>query len=148
MDVITLLIQDHRHVAGLLKQLSATTKSQTHQARMSLFEKFEKELIQHTAFEEKFFYPGLKKNPKTKDITFEAYQEHHVISHVLKEICTVAFDHDVWKAKLTVLKNNIEHHVMEEEQDLFPKVKKILSHEELVELGKEYQLFKQLSKTH
>lgn len=146
MDIITLLRQDHKHVLTLFKQLSDTTNAES-KTRVSLFEKLEKELIVHTTFEEKFFYPGLKTNPKTKDITLEAYQEHHVIGHILADICTVSFDHDVWKAKLIVLNENTKHHIKEEEQDLFPKVRQVLSHEELVEIGKQYQQFK-LSSTH
>lgn len=141
MDVITLLKEDHKHIAHLLSELVHTHNEDVNR-RVSLFEKLEQELIMHTGYEEKLFYPALRSNPKTHQLILEAYQEHHVIGHILADISRVAFDHDVWKAKMTVMKENIAHHVKEEERDIFPKVRQLLTAEELKKMGDDLQTFK------
>lgn len=141
MDVITLLKEDHQHMARLLNQLIHTDNEDVKQ-RIALFERLEQELIMHTGYEEKLFYPTLRANPKTHQLILEAYQEHHVIGHILADISRVAFDHDVWKAKITVMKENIEHHVKEEEHDIFPKVRQLLTVEELRKMGEDLKKFK------
>lgn len=141
MDIIALLKEEHKAFAHLLNQL-AHTENEDSKTRIKLFEQLEEELIMHTGYEEKLFYPTLKNNPKTHTIVLEAFQEHHVIGHILADISHVSFEHDVWKAKLTVLTENLKHHIMEEEQDLFPKVRQLLSPAELEQMGREHQAFK------
>ena len=147
MDVITLLKTDHKNVANLLTALCRTENHEL-ETRVDLFEKLEKELLTHTKFEETLFYPSLKKNPKTREMILEAYQEHHLIDHILAEMTNTSLENDIWKAKLMVLKENIAHHVKEEEQHIFPMIKNLLSAEELKMMGKEHQEFyAQMKKT-
>lgn len=141
MDVITLLREDHKHIAHLLDQL-IHTHNEDLDRRTVLFEKLEEELIMHTGYEEKLFYPELRSNPKTHELILEAYQEHHVIGHIMTDISRVAFNHDIWKAKVTVMKENIEHHVKEEEHDIFPKVRQLLTTDELKKMGSDFLTFK------
>ena len=93
------------------------------------------ELTKHESIEEEIFYPALKENPKTEEITLEAYEEHHVVDMVMKEIEGVPFDDERWGAKFTVMKENIEHHIEEEESQMFKQARLVFEEEELRVLG-------------
>ena len=80
-------------------------------------------------------YPALKEHPKAKDLVLEAYEEHNVVDMVMKEIEGVAYDDETWGAKLTVMKENVEHHIEEEETEMFKQARQVFSKEELTELG-------------
>lgn len=141
MNIIELLKEDHKQVADLFEQLLETTERAV-KTREELFGKILDALDLHTQFEEKRFYPTLKQEDKTEDLTREAYEEHHVIKTLLAEIGGMEPSDPQWLAKATVLEENVTHHVQEEEKELFPKAKSIYSSEELESLGKEYQDFK------
>ena len=89
----------------------------------------------HEAIEEEIFYPALKEHPKAKDLVLEAYEEHNVVDMVMKEIEGVAYDDETWGAKLTVMKENVEHHIGEEEDEMFKQARQVFSKEELADLG-------------
>ena len=89
----------------------------------------------HEAIEEEIFYPALKEHPKAKDLVLEAYEEHNVVDMVMKEIEGVAYDDETWGAKLTVMKENVEHHIEEEEDEMFKQARQVFSEEELADLG-------------
>lgn len=141
MDIIAYLKADHRKVAELLKQLEDTTE-RAEKTRTEVFAKLKKELEIHTTFEEQWFYPTLKQEELSEDLTREAYEEHHVIKTLLKEIESMDTTDPQWLAKLTVLSENIQHHVKEEEEDLFKKAKKVYSEEELDALAVQAAEFK------
>ena len=85
--------------------------------------------------EEEVFYPPLRENKKTHDIVLEGYQEHHVADLIMDELLDMPVDAEMWQAKAKVLKENIEHHIEEEEDEMFKKARKVLSDEQLEELG-------------
>ncbi len=89
----------------------------------------------HEAIEEEIFYPALKEHPKTKDLALEGYEEHHVVDMVMAEIEGVEPSDEIWMAKFTVLKENLEHHIEEEEGEMFPQAEKVFDDDELGELG-------------
>lgn len=134
MDAFTLLKNDHKKVAGLLEKLEGTTERAL-KTREELFTQLKSELDVHTEIEEKIFYPVLEKADETRDITLEAFEEHRLVKQLLGELETEAKDDEQWTAKFTVLKENIEHHVEEEEGEMFKKARRVLSEAEIEELG-------------
>lgn len=138
MDVLSVLKTDHRTVEKIFKKLEATTAKAERQ-RTELFSLLKKELDAHAHTEEAIFYPRIKDKRQTHTITLEAYEEHALVKHLLKELDQDPKATEEWKAKLIVLRENVEHHVKEEERDMFKSVKKLFSKEELNELGAEVQ---------
>ena len=90
--------------------------------------------------------PALEEAEETHDITLEAYEEHNLVKQLLAELESEAKDQEQWTAKFTVLKENVEHHVEEEEGELFPKARKVLGKERSEEIGSEIEQAKRQSK--
>jgi hemerythrin-like domain-containing protein len=134
MDALSLLKEDHDKVKKLLKDLDSTTERGV-KTREQLFNKIKQELEIHEAIEEEIFYPALKDHPKTKELTLEAYEEHHVVDLVMAEIQGIPFDQETWGAKFTVMKENVEHHIEEEEGEMFKQAKQVFDEDELSQLG-------------
>lgn len=134
MNAFTLLKADHKKVAGILEKIDATTERGV-KTREELFTQLKTELDIHTRIEETIFYPALKEADETRDITLEAFEEHKVVKTLLGELQSLGKDKEEWTAKFTVLKENIEHHVEEEEGEMFPKAKKVLGEDGAETLG-------------
>ena len=134
MNAFTLLKNDHQKVAGLLEKLEETTERAL-KTREDLFTQLKNELDIHANIEETIFYPVLEKAEESRDITLEAFEEHRIVKQLLAELEESSKDDEVWTAKFTVLKENIEHHVEEEEGEMFKKARKVLSEEEIETLG-------------
>jgi len=141
LDAITLLKQDHDKVKKVLSELDATTERAI-KPREDLFARVKQELQVHEAIEEEIFYPALKEHPKAKDLVLEAYEEHNVVDMVMSEIDGVAFDDERWGAKLTVMKENVEHHIEEEESEMFKQARDVFNHQELEDLGERMEIRK------
>lgn len=133
-DAVKLLKKDHREVAALLKEIQNTTE-RAEKTREELFAQIKEALEVHTKIEEDVLYPALKETKTTHDITLEAYEEHAVVKTLLKELDAEDKNTEEWLAKLTVMSENIEHHVEEEEEDMFVKMEKALPKEELEQIG-------------
>jgi hypothetical protein len=133
-DPIVLLETDHRRFENLLKQGEATTERAV-KGRARLLATLKAALDVHELIEEKILYPALKSHPEARDIVLEGYQEHHVADLIVAELTRVATDDEKWGAKFKVLKENIEHHIEEEEGQMFRTARGIFSREELQELG-------------
>ena len=142
MDAMSLLKEDHRKVKKLLVELESTTERGV-KTREELFAKVKQELVVHEAIEEEIFYPALKEHPKTKEIALEGYEEHHVVDTVMAEIEGVAYDDEKWGAKFTVMKENLEHHIEEEEGEMFKQAKQVFDEDELAQLGESMKARKQ-----
>jgi hemerythrin superfamily protein len=134
MDAFTLLKTDHKTVAGLMDKIEQTTERAV-KTRDELFTQLKSELDIHAEIEEKILYPVLEKADETHDISLEAYEEHRIVKQLLGELESEPKDAEEWTAKFTVLKENVEHHVEEEEGEMFKKARKVLSEEEIEELG-------------
>ena len=134
MDAFTLLKTDHKTVAGLMDKIDQTTERAV-KTRDELFTQLKSELDIHAEIEEKILYPVLEKADETHDISLEAYEEHRIVKQLLSELESEPKDAEEWTAKFTVLKENVEHHVEEEEGEMFKKARKVLSEEEIEELG-------------
>ena len=131
MDAFELLKADHRKVSELFDQLEAATG----RAKLNVFDQIKTELELHTHIEEKIFYPALEKPEETHDLTLEAYEEHKVVKTLLAKLSRARTADDEWQAQAKVLRENVEHHVDEEENELFDKADEALSDEEIEALG-------------
>ncbi len=146
MDALELLKRDHQAVAQLLER---GLKAEKAEERQQILAKIKGLLKPHEMIEEKLFYPELKKqaiedkNEEEKNKINEAYQEHHVVDLLIAELEKTAPEGEVWKAKFTVLKENIEHHVQEEEQVLFVDAREAFNKEELKEFGEKMAAMKE-----
>jgi hemerythrin-like domain-containing protein len=145
MNAFTLLTEDHKKVAGILEKIDATTERGV-KTREELFTQLKTELDIHAEIEETIFYPVLEKHEETRDITLEGIEEHRIVKELLAELDAMAKDDEVWTAKMTVLKENVEHHVEEEEGEMFPKARKALTEEEIETLGTRMEAAKKKQK--
>ena len=134
MDAITLLKTDHDKVKRLLTELESTTERGV-KTRTELFATIKGELTLHEIIEEEIFYPELKAHPKAKDIVLEGYQEHHVVDLIMKELDECPVDDESWGAKAKVMKENVEHHMEEEEGEMFKQARSVFDRDELEDLG-------------
>ena len=134
MDAIALLEADHRKVKKLLTELEATTERGV-KTRSELFATIKGELTLHEIVEEEVFYPELKAHPKARDIVLEGYEEHHVVDVLMSELEALDVGDETWGAKAEVMKENIEHHIEEEEGEMFTQARKIFDRAELDDLG-------------
>ncbi len=140
MDALELLKQDHRKVAELFKQVEATKDEKKHK---QLFQQIKTALEAHTHIEETILYPAFEQHEELKDLTLEAYEEHKQVKTLLREITALSEGSERFDAKLTVMGEDVEHHVKEEETEMFPKAKKHYSKEQLAELGQKMEAAKQ-----
>ena len=131
MDAFELLKADHKKVSGLFDELEAATGK----AKLSVFDQIKTELELHTHIEEAIFYPALEKPEETHDLTLEAYEEHKTVKTLLAKLSRARTANDEWQAQAKVLRENVEHHVEEEENELFDKADEALSDEEIEALG-------------
>jgi len=137
MDAIELLKTDHRKVEKLFDGLMKS------KGEVSLFRELDKELTVHAEIEEKLFYPAAKNVAPTRDLVLESIEEHKQIKMVLSDLEQADKGTDEWRAGLKVLMEDVQHHVGEEEKELFPKVEdKVLSRQELEDLGKRMEEMK------
>jgi hypothetical protein len=134
LDAITLLKADHDVVKSLLAELESTTERGV-KTRTELFARIKDELTVHEIIEEEIFYPELQAHPKAEDIVLEGFEEHHVVDLLLGELSDLAVDDETWGAKAKVMKENVEHHIEEEEGEMFPKARSVFDKAELTELG-------------
>jgi len=135
MDAFSLLKADHRKVEELFSQL----ESARGQAKIRVFQQIKTELDLHAQIEEKVFYPALEEPKETHELTMEAYEEHDVVKKLLRELSRAKSPNEEWEAKAKVLQENVEHHVEEEENELFTKAEAVLSQEELETLGEQME---------
>src|SRR3984893_2440186 len=140
-DAIALLKQDHTAV----KKLFAQEEKVGGQKKAGLFEEIKAALEVHATVEEEIFYPAVKKarSENVKDEVREAYEEHKQIKSLLAQIAGIAPANEHWDATIKVLKEDVEHHVKEEEGEMFPDAKKFLGETRLTELGAELEARKQ-----
>lgn len=142
MNAFALLKADHEKVAGILETIEDTTERAV-KGRDQLFAQLKAELDLHAMIEEEILYPALEDTEEARDITLEAYEEHRLVKQLLAELEAEPKDTEEWTAKFMVLKENIEHHVEEEEGELFKKARQALSEEEIQTLGEQLQEAKQ-----
>ena len=133
LTAVDLLTEQHREVEKLF---AAFEKAKDEEDKEALFEEIADKLAVHTKIEEQIFYPAVREK-KTEDMILEAYVEHTSAKRLLADMLEADPSEDSFTAQMKVLQEQIEHHVEEEEKELFVQAKKVLSNDELVALGQE-----------
>jgi len=134
-DAIVLLKEDHQEVKKLFRQFKEAGDN-AHVRKGDLVKKMIELLTVHTYIENEIMYPEVRKLvPEVEDDILESYEEHHVADVLCMELFVMKPDNDRFDAKTTVLIENVEHHIEEEESEWFPKVREALGRKELSELG-------------
>jgi len=136
MNALDLLIQDHEKVKKLFQEAEQTTD---HTQKTELFDRIDTELAIHAEVEESVFYPAVEKHETLKGMVAEARDEHEEVEELLLEIEDLATEGTEFDSKLTTLKETVEHHIAEEEGEMFPKVREFFDDKILEQLGKELE---------
>jgi hemerythrin-like domain-containing protein len=134
MDALQLLRTDHDRVKRLLADGEDTTE-RAEKTRTELLATIKRELTVHEEIEETIFYPALKEHPRARDIVLEAYEEHDLVDTVMGELEATDVADERWAAKFKVMKENIEHHIEEEEGEMFKQARAVFEPAELRDLG-------------
>lgn len=130
------LHDEHEMVKGLFQKIEA---ADTDPAKEKLFSQLRHELMPHMKGEEKYFYPALKEKKDYKEDVLEAVEEHHAARLILNELEDMSPDEDHWDAKLSVLKEMIEHHIEEEEEKIFKEAREALSEERMKKIAESFE---------
>lgn len=145
MEIYDLLKKDHREVKKLFEQAKEALEDDNYVQAEKLFYKIRTELTAHAKSEEEVFYQPLKLLAKSEDdeeLSWEGQEEHHVIYLLINELSRLDAREESWKAKLTVLSELVDHHVEEEEGDIFKAAKKLFSDEEAEEIADQMMALK------
>jgi hypothetical protein len=134
VDALALLKADHEKARKLMAELAETTERGV-KTREEKWTRLLKELTIHENIEEEIFYPALHEHPRLKDMVLEALEEHHLVDDIVEQLRDTPFDDEHWGAKFKVTKENVEHHIEEEEGPMFQEVRREFSKDELEELG-------------
>jgi hemerythrin-like domain-containing protein len=144
-DAIALLKEDHEKVEKLLSKLAATTERGV-QTRVELVEKIHAEIKAHTAIEEEIFYPAFREAATRKAderLYYEAKEEHRAADKVLADLRRADPSTAAFGGKAKVLCELVLHHANEEESEMFPRAREVLSKDELVTLAERMQARKE-----
>ena len=148
MDAITLLKDDHKTVEKLFKRFEKAG-DKAYKTKRAIVDSIIEALSVHAAIEEQLFYPVTRATvPDTEDIALESLEEHHIVKWVLNELSSMGAEEERFDAKVTVLMETVRHHVEEEEEEYFPKVRAELSRKGLNELGDALMAAKGTAPTH
>jgi hemerythrin superfamily protein len=136
VDAIQLVKQDHRTVEGLFKGFERAAKAEKQAEMRRLVRDITKELSIHAVVEEAILYPSLRRAEESaEDEVLEALEEHHLVKLTLAELEGMTPEDERYEAKVSVLIENVRHHVKEEEQELLPRLRKVFAPKDLRELG-------------
>ena len=134
-DAIVLLKEDHKQMRKLFKQFQQAGEN-AKETKDRVAKKILEELTVHTYIENECMYPEVRKLlPEVEDDVLESYEEHHVADLLVFELFTMDAGHERFVPKMTVLIENVEHHMGEEEDEWFPKVREGLGRKQLGEIG-------------
>jgi hemerythrin superfamily protein len=140
VDALELLKIDHDKVRDLFSKFKDAKESDDTGTMQSLQSEIFQELEVHTSVEEEVFYPAAEDaGEEAEELVKEGVEEHHVVEVLMGEIRGLSPDDDAWAAKMTVLIENVEHHAEEEEEELFPKLRKVFGDSKLEELGQQLE---------
>jgi hemerythrin superfamily protein len=148
MNAIELLKKDHQTVKSLFESFEKAKEQKDVEGKKSLFESIKRELEAHTRAEEEIFYPAFdqtagQEDDDDKELVLEAGEEHQQVKVLLADLSDMEADDETFDAKMKVMKDNVEHHVEEEEGEMFPHARKQLSDDELEQLGQRMDALKQ-----
>lgn len=141
MNAIKLLLNDHKKMKKLLKQLEKTSERAV-QKRKSLFNTIKHEAKIHEKMEELYLYKLLKQFKESRPNAFEHHEEVVLVEHMIPQLARSKVDTEEWTAKYKVFKELNDHHIEEEEDEKFPQAIKLLTKDQLMEIGAKMELFK------
>jgi len=147
MDLITLLKNDHKTVEELFKKFEQAG-DRANKTKRRLVDEIMTELSIHAAIEEQVFYPATREaRQETEEMVLEALEEHHLVKLALSELEKMDPEDERFTPKVTVLIENVRHHVKEEEGEMFPKVRKAMKPKQLEALGEQLEEAKKSAPT-
>ena len=123
-EVLALLKADHTKVKKMFREFEETVETDTEQAH-AISQQILTELRLHTEMEEQIIYPLLK--GQDEKLFYEAQEEHHVAKTLMSELQDMETDEPSYQAKMLVLRENVEHHIKEEESEMFDKIRELSS---------------------
>ncbi len=140
MDIYTYLKKDHKVVMDLFDAILATKSMDK---RKSLFEELSNELLLHAETEDATFYEALRNHPETTDLIEDAEEEHEEAKDYIEKLSRLSIESEKWMEQFGEFKHAINHHVTEEEEEMFEEAKKILSADEAKQLAADMDEMKQ-----
>jgi hemerythrin superfamily protein len=143
-DAVELIKSDHRKVEQLFREFEEAG-DRAYKTKQELVGQILEELEVHATIEEEIYYPAVEARARKdgKELIAEAVEEHHVVKILLGELGSMSSEDEAFDAKVTVLMENVRHHVEEEESELLPQSEKILGTDELTRLGEQMAARKQ-----
>ena len=137
MDAIALIKADHKTVEALFKQFEQVKEAGDDARKKSVVDEISRELEAHADIEEEIFYPSVKAKAEDEgqELVDEAVEEHHLVKVTLGELASLPPSDEAFDAKVTVLIENVRHHVEEEEEEMLPQAEELLGADRLAELG-------------
>ena len=148
MNIYEYLKRDHAVVKKLFEKIYTFPQetSQDLEERSFIFEELVEEFFLHSDAEEKTFYNTLKKEGELKDKIQHAITEHEEVKNLIETINKLDVNDKIWLDKIKELEEEIQHHVQEEEQEMFSQAKKVLTEEQEQNLAKEMDKLKEENK--
>ena len=141
MDIYSLIKKDHQEVASFFRRLKAAEGfSETSE---QLFAQLREDLELHAHAEERVWYPALQEAKGTQGLVEEALNDHALVQDLLDELAASHMGDEAWNEKLEVLEEHVEHHIEEEEGDIFDVARQLFSVEQAAELVRRWQMAKQ-----
>jgi len=127
MDAIEMLRADHEKVKELFRKYEAAG-DRAYQQKKRIAEEVFAEITVHSTLEEELFYPAVKAetDKQGQELVAESVEEHHVVAMLIEELKALDPKDERYDAKFTVLMENVEHHIEEEEDELFPEAEDVL----------------------
>lgn len=132
MDIYDRLHDEHVEIRFLLREIAKTT-TRSCDKRQELYQQLRTLLVAHREFEEAVFYAGLRKAKDAKIMLVEALNEHHLSSIILKDLDRIPIEKRAWLGKFTILREILDHHLREEETELFVRARRLLDVRQLPE---------------
>ncbi len=142
MDAFTVIKEDHARFRKMFKEYDGEG-DRAFKTKQKIAERLFAELAIHEEMEERIFYPAVREHASKKgiDMVLEGYEEHHVADLIVSELKATEIEDETYDAKFKVLRENVEHHLDEEEEELFPAARNALG-DTAVEIGEQMQAFK------
>lgn len=138
MEIYELLKKDHRTVQDLFKRIESTMDE-----RGALMDEIDQELRAHSEAEDAVFYAYLETQDETREMILEGREKHKIVTQLLDELTGLDTEDEEFSAKLKVLKELVEHHVEEEENEMFKEARKVIDKDLAADLGERFTEEKQ-----
>ena len=138
LTIFDVLKQDHEKARYLFDKAGKSGRKDI-SSLQKLFAQLEEELEMHMEGEERFFYSALEKNEEMRDKVLQAFEEHQVAKSLIATFQALAVDDERWMAKMQVLNEIVEHHMQEEEKEVFKMARKALNKEQQHEIALQFQ---------